>query len=565
MDWKNPDYGAIFRERLQMLEYLRANPNEWDALKAYYAAGNYADFISDWGVTFDPRNPERGLPSILPFVLFGKQREFVDFVVRKWKAQRPGLVEKSRDVGASWLSTALACTLCLFHQGLAIGFGSRKEEYVDKIGTYKPLLPKARMFMENLPEELAGGWVPWRDAPYMRINFPSTGSLIMGEAGDEIGRGDRASIYFVDESAHLERPELVEHSLSQTTNCRIDMSSVKGMNNPFAKKRHEGKVEVFIFDWRDDPRKDEAWYKKQEEDLDPITVAQEIDRDYLASVSGIVIPGKWVRAALDAHLKLGIKPTGKRRCSLDIADEGVDLNAIAGQTGIVVDELREWSGKDSDVFATTARAFEFLDEKQVYDSIRYDADGIGASVRGDARVINQQRAEKNVRTYNFVGWRGSEAVVNPEGVVQGTVGSDGDKGRTNQDYFGNRKAQGWWWLREKFRKTHRWIVDGYPCDPDEIISIDSKMPLAMKLVNELSQPTYGQNGVGKLIINKKPTTKGIKIRSPNLGDCLMMLNAPGDDDQVLNITPQAMSELRSAVMQAGRSRAAVPRAKRYYR
>ena len=33
------------------------------------------------------------------------------------------------------------------------------------------------------------------------------------------------------------------------------------MSNPFARKRHEGKVDVFIFDWHDDPRKDEAWYE----------------------------------------------------------------------------------------------------------------------------------------------------------------------------------------------------------------------------------------------------------------------------------------------------------------
>jgi phage terminase large subunit len=59
----------------------------------------------------------------------------------------------------------------------------------------------------------------------------------------------------VDEAAHLERPELIEASLSQTTNCRIDMSSVRGMANPFAAKRWAGKVEVFIFDWREDPRR----------------------------------------------------------------------------------------------------------------------------------------------------------------------------------------------------------------------------------------------------------------------------------------------------------------------
>jgi hypothetical protein len=37
-------------------------------------------------------------------------------------------------------------------------------------------------------------------------------------------------------------------------------------------KRWGGKTDVFIFDWRDDPRKDQAWYDKQCRQFDPVTV-----------------------------------------------------------------------------------------------------------------------------------------------------------------------------------------------------------------------------------------------------------------------------------------------------
>lgn len=515
MDWQNPDYSQVFRDRLIALARLRANPGSMPALRAYYRE-HPADFISDWGVTFDPRNAEIGLPTIIPFVLFPKQREWVDWVLSHWTGQTPGLCEKSRDMGISWLATALSCTLCLFREGIAIGFGSRKEEYVDKIGTMKPLLPKGRMFIENLPEEFRGGWVPWRDAPFMRINFPDTGSLIMGEAGDQIGRGDRASIYFVDESAYLERPDLVEHSLSQTTNCRIDMSSVNGMNNPFAKKRHGGKVDVFVFDWRDDPRKSDAWYDKQVADLDPVTVAQEIDRDYSASVHGIVIPGAWVRSAIDACERIGIKPTGARQLALDVADEGLDKNALVGATGIEIDFLDEWSGKGGDIFETVTRAFGVCDEHG-YAGFRYDSDGLGAGVRGDARVINESRKIARVPQIVVEAFRGSDAVVDPDGLVYPDAKDKGNA-RTNKDYFLNRKAQAWWALRTRFYKTHKWIVGGKSCPIDEIVSISSKAPLYQKLVTELSQPTYRTNEAGKIIVNKMP--EGMK--SPNLGDGAMM-------------------------------------------
>lgn len=526
-NWKNPDYGEVFEQRAETLLRIRKNPGQIPALKDYYR-GNPADFINDWGVTFDPRNAERDLPTVIPFLIFERQREWIDYVLRKWQERRPGLTEKSRDCGVTWLAISLACTLCLFNRGLAIGFGSRLEDYVDKIGTMKPIMPKGRMFLDHLPEEFRGGWLSWRDAPYMRINIPETGSMIVGEAGDEIGRGDRASIYFVDEAAHLARPALVDAALSQTTNCRQDISSVKGMNNPFAQKRFGGKIEPFIFDWRQDPRKDDAWYEAQCEVLDPVVVAQEIDRDYSASVSGIVIPAVWLRACIDACAKLGIEPTGEWSAALDVADEGSDKNAFCGGQGVQIEFIEQWSGKGSDLYETAQRTVDLCDEHG-YAGFRYDADGLGASLRGDMRVINEKRVSLGAKPRHAVGWRGSEAVHDQDGIVEGTVGIDsGDKGRTNKDYFYNAKAQGWWALRRRAQKTYRWVVKGVAAHPDEILSIASSCPLYMNLVAELSQATYKSNDLGKIVINKKPDG----MPSPNLADAAMIRIAPGESKPI---------------------------------
>ena len=537
-DFRNPDYAAVVKQRLAFLREMRANPECIPGLKLHYR-DNPADFIADFGTTFDPRNADIGNPTLIPMVLFPKQREFIEYVMRKWKDQKPGLIEKSRDMGISWCSVGLACTLCLFYEGVAIGFGSRKEEYVDKIGSMKPLLPKARMFIEHLPVEFRGGWRDNVDAPYMRINFPETGSMIVGEAGDQIGRGDRETIYFVDEAAYLERAELVEASLSQTTNCRIDMSSVNGMNNVFARKRWGGKVEVFIFDWRDDPRKDQAWYDKQCSELDETVVAQEIDRDYQASVSGLVIPAQWVKAAIGARAKLGLGPSGERGLSLDVADEGVDKNAVAANHGIEINYLDQRSGKGSDLFKTTQWAFEICDELGIGE-FDYDADGMGAGVRGDARVINEARIKELVRAISVIAYRGSESPVDPDGIVEGTLGtSPGDKGRTNQDYFANKKAQTWWGARRRFQKTFRWITQGIAAHPDEIVSLDPDMPLLQQAVAELSQPTYSQNGAGKMLINKKPDGQP----SPNLGDVITQRLSKKSSGS-LQITPDLLTRLR---------------------
>jgi phage terminase large subunit len=549
-NWQKPDYSLVWNTRLENLEKIRKRPEMLPQLKAYYRA-HPADFISDWGVTFDPRNAEIDQPTLIPFILFPKQREWVDWVIDRWRNRRPGLNEKSRECGVTWLAVSLSCTLCMFHEGLAIGFGSRKTEYVDKIGTIKPILPKARMFMEHVPVEFRPLYQPWRDAPYMRISFPDTGSIIAGEGGDDIGRGDRASIFFNDEEAHHPRQELIAASLSQTTNCLISMSSVRGMNNLFAQKRWGGKVNVFIFDWRDDPRKDQAWYDKQCEDLDPVIVAQEIDRDYSASVKGIVIPGIWVRAAIDAWKILGIAPSGKRGLSFDVADEGDDKNAIGEFLGVEVVETEEWSGKGGDIFSSTEYVFDVCDERMIREFF-YDQDGLGADVRGDARVLNERRTANNQKVIRALGWRGSAAVHDPEGVVEGTIGSEGDDGRLNQDYYANSKAQGWWALRKRFQKTYRWVqyvktagAEGAIGKPDECINLRSSNPTCMKLVAELTQVTYRQNEVGKLVIEKKPNG----MKSPNLADTVMIHYAPKEIEPI-----EITGDMLRQIAMAGRHR-----------
>lgn len=522
-DFKNPDYNAVFKHRIDMLRRIREEPERLPLLKAFYR-NHPAQFIIDWGCTVDPRNVERKLPAQVPFLLFPKQEEWVTWMLKNWHDGEPGLTEKTRDMGMSWLSVGLACTLCLFHPGLAIGFGSRKQEYVDVIGGPKSLFEKARMFMAMLPAEFRGGWERDKHAPHMRIMFPETESVITGEAGDGIGRGDRASIYLVDESAFLERPHLVDASLSATTNCRQDISTPNGMGNPFAQKRHGGKIRVFTFGWRDDPRKDQAWYDKQVELLDPVTVAQEIDINYNASVQNQLIPIQWVNAAIDAHLKLGITITGDRRGAMDVADEGIDKNAFASGRGILLDDLTIWSGKGSDIMESVQQVHMICDLRGI-KRYRYDADGLGAGVRGDNRMLNEARTAANVWEINATPHQGSGAVVNPDEPIplaRRDPGLDVVE-RTNGDFFANYKAQAWWDLRVRFQRTYR-AVEGVDTDynPDDLISISSTCPERSTLIAELGQVTYKISQTGKVQVNKAPAG----TKSPNAADSVVILYAP---------------------------------------
>ncbi len=518
-DFKNPDYGQIFEWRVQRLRALRSKPELLPALFAYYKE-HPGQFLIDWGITSDPRNVERGLPALCPFLLFPRQEEWCSWMMEKWKNREPGLVDKSRELGLSWLCICLSVTLCIFYDGLTIGFGSRKEEYVDKKGDPKSILWKGRQFMTYLPKEFRKSWDERKHSPYMRIEFPETGSVITGESGDGIGRGGRTSIFFVDESAWIPRSDLIDASLSQTTNCRIDVSTPRGMNNAFARKRFGGKISVFTFHWREDPRKDDDWYIRTCNAIDdPVVIAQELDLNYSASMEGILIPATWVQCALDAHIKLGIKPSGLRKAGLDVADEGKDKNAIAGRHGILLEYLQSWSGKGSDIFDTVEKAFSLCDQ-QNYQIMDYDADGLGAGVRGDARIINQKRIKK----LKCNAFRGSGEVVDPDGnpFLSSNQEKDKESGRTNQDFFANAKAQAWWSLRRRFQATYRAIVEQMEVNPEDIISISSAIPEHKRLMTELSQPTFSQSNNGKILVDKMPDNS----RSPNLADAVMIAFAP---------------------------------------
>jgi phage terminase large subunit len=359
----------------------------------------------------------------------------------------------------------------------------------------------------------------------MRIINSETGATITGEAGDNIGRGGRKRIYFKDEAAHLERSEKIEAALADNTRVQIDISSVNGLGNVFHRRR-EARQEwqlgrpmsktcsnVFIMDWRDHPAKTQAWYdqrraKAQSDGLLHV-FAQEVDRNYAASVENVVIPADWVRAAIDAHFKLGFGDDGRWVGALDVADGGGDRNALAMRKGSVLKHVEEWGERDTGL---TARRAVTAAKKAGSIEVQYDCIGVGSGVKAETnRLLDERLMPKTVK---FVPWDAGAEPFNPgENVIKGDRDSP-----LNKDFYGNLKAQGWWQLRRRFENTYRAVTDGVRLNPDDLISLSSDLPLLRQLEKELSQPTASKSARMKLIIDKTPDG----TRSPNIADAVMM-------------------------------------------
>ena len=517
IDYRNPDYNAVYQWRIDKLAALRRDAGLLRAVQTHYKH-NPIDLIQDFGQTFDPRALDVGRSPIMPFILFPEQVEWLQWVLKCWQDRENGLSDKSRDMGLTWCASGLVCALAISHNGFVAGFGSRKEELVDRSGDPDSIFFKLRFFLQNLPPEFRGGWNPHNHehSTHRRILIPDTGAVIRGEAGKNIGRGGRATMYFVDEAAHLENPQAIETALSATTNCRIDISSVNGFNNPFAEKRFSGRVRVKTMHWKNDPRKDDDWYAKQKAKFNSLVIAQEIDIDYSASAEGVLIPLEWIDAAIDAHVRLGISPTGRRFSALDVADEGKDMNAYTSRQGILLDFAEAWSGKGSNLYTTAMRAMNHCVALGVGD-FQFDSDGLGVSIRGDAQAINELPARAAMPKIEAIAFRGSSEVRDKEKQVPG-----GYKGVKNEDHFMNRKAQEYFALRMRFEQTYRAVVEKIQVDPEEIISLSSRLPDLQKIRMELHQPQYRPSTTGKMMIDKKPDG----MVSPNFADSIMILYAP---------------------------------------
>lgn len=533
-----PNYTEVFMDRKSRFDIITKQPDLIPGAKEYYST-RYLELIEDWMITYDPRNIAKGLPPIMPFILFDRQKKFIEFVLDCIRNEENGLAEKSRDMGATWLCAAISVCLWLFESGSSIGWGSRKEMYVDTLGDPDSIFEKMRMIIDYLPRWLWPRKFNKKDnLSYMKIINPENLATITGEAGDNIGRGGRKTIYFVDEFARLVHPESIQASLGDNTNCQIDISTVFGTNSLFHRKRQAGEVwdtkkkietgitRIFIFDWKDHPSKDQEWYdrrrqKAEREGLMAI-FAQEVDRDSSSAVEGVLIPAIWVKAAIDAQRKLPKLKWGEGAiiAALDVADGGPDKNSLAVRKGSVLRFISEWNGIDTTI--TAGKAITMCKIRKVA-SLQYDCIGVGAGVKGETNRLKSKGVING--NLKIVPWNAASTPLFPKGhVIRGDRETP-----TNADFFANLKAQAGWKLRARFEKTYKAVIQGKEYPVEELISIPSTLSKLHQLVDELSQPTYGPNGAGKIVINKKPDG----AKSPNLYDSVAMDYWPIERQRVL--------------------------------
>ena len=295
-------------------------------------------FINTFGWVYEPRKAIN-----LPFITWDFQDEVLDGCRESFGRRDIG-VEKSRDMGMSWIFLA-----AIFHRWLtsplfAAGLVSRNEDMVDKSGDPDTLMWKLDFLYKNLPS-----WMqPIRNRVKLMLENKSNGSTISGYAAtSDVGRGGRKTVFLMDEAAAFKTTDGYQAwaSTSQTSDCRILLSTPAGNTGIFFDEMHrdESPMLKFRFHWtrhsehrrgmyrvdgrgvnkdkdynypvgykfiRDDSRIEprngwrSPWYDEECLRIGvPALIAQELDIDYGGSGSPY-----FAREIVNRHLKQHTKP-----------------------------------------------------------------------------------------------------------------------------------------------------------------------------------------------------------------------------------------------------------------
>jgi hypothetical protein len=279
--------------RLAYLDALKSAA-DWE-IEAGRCAADILHWFKYWAWSLDPRTDSP--LSVTPFLPFDFQEESIKWLdARVFVAREDGVVEKSRDQGWTWITTAWSTYHWKYDTFFQALFGSKNEDAVDSIEEPDTILEKVRFQIRLLPTQmLPKGFNEKKHLGYMKITNPANGSVISGEAPiPNFGRSGRYTVIFMDEHAawpHGGRPQWTAASASSKS--KISGSTPQGTQTKQAELAKSPSVPKLTLKWTLHPWKDARWYDGQTLSMDDADIAQEIDIDYEASQPGPVYLKLW--------------------------------------------------------------------------------------------------------------------------------------------------------------------------------------------------------------------------------------------------------------------------------
>lgn len=235
----------------------------------------------------------------------GKPWVHIRAVLEQLQDPQDIVVEKSRDMMASWLVMATVLHDVLFRKQWAVMTLSRVESLVDDGGeacTPDSLHGKVRFIYDHLPGFLREA-APLK-FKYLAIRNPLLDSHVTGySATVSPGRGAKYKRAILDEFAWVPHSHQVMFSVGPACPVgKVLVSTPHGKGNAFYDLRERAasvwpkqddkkaawkKITVH---WSQHPERDEEWYRRQCETMTAEAIAQELDLNYARALGGRVYP-----------------------------------------------------------------------------------------------------------------------------------------------------------------------------------------------------------------------------------------------------------------------------------
>lgn len=256
--------------------------------------------------------PVTGNEAHVPFITWEVQDEAILDLERcmdiqgQYDGGQDALINKSRDMGATWIIVAMFHHPWLFVDNVNILWVSATAADVDMHPTTNP----DTIFYKH---DYINFWLPtWMKPPIHRRNM-HIGNKLRGNSMDgeattgNVGRGGRRTVIGFDEFAAVEDGEGMLSASSDTTSCRIFNSTPKGPGTAFTniyKKALAGEKQVKLIQlpWWEHPEKGRGrrlitledgtrkytspWYEWEcSRRSSPQEIAQNLDMDHMDSGS----------------------------------------------------------------------------------------------------------------------------------------------------------------------------------------------------------------------------------------------------------------------------------------
>jgi hypothetical protein len=275
-------------------------------------AASFPFWVNAFGYTFHQKwtNDEgediavTGDDCHVPFITWKIQDESAATLISCITRGEDALIDKSRDMGASWLVIAIFQWMWQFQPNTTFLEVSRKEMYVDRRGNMDSLFEKHRYMTRMQPVWLRPKRI--RDNSMMLENQDNNSAIVGESTNDDVGQGGRKTAILLDEFARVRNGEEIDVATADTTACRIFNSTVNGPATWYTRiyrdmKSGRRKGTLITLPWEAHPTKGRGlsiidvppspknpvgkkaispWYIHEEASRSARDLAQNVDRDH---------------------------------------------------------------------------------------------------------------------------------------------------------------------------------------------------------------------------------------------------------------------------------------------